>query len=128
MKPVNRLDHVPSIDELLPTTKLDRLLSEDDRRLFEPQPWESAITRESFERLARWLSSTMPRDKLCAVYYHAYYGSTCDQVAAGASVDDILAEVTFFGESDVELSAVIWEAIQNALAGRPPRLQSREAG
>ncbi len=127
MQPINRLQYLPTIEELLPTTKLDRLFSEDDRRLFEPQAQETPITREFFEQEARKFSSTMPREELYTVYYPLYYELTRDYLAAGLSRDELHAQLSFFVYSDVALLVVISEAMQDALADRPPRYTAEEA-
>jgi hypothetical protein len=108
MKLVNRLEDEPSFDDLLPATEVDHLLPEDQRPL----------AREAFEALGREMDRRLTRQAL----YSIFYESARDQIAAGMSQDAIRAEMTSLADTDDELfAAIVREAYEDALAGRPPR-------
>jgi hypothetical protein len=125
MKPVNRISVVPDFRELFPTTRLDRLLSAEDRRLFEhqalPSPPQTIV--EAMKELGKFVSETTSRERLLAEYYPVFYRLTRTQLQLGVSHDELQALVTSLAESDVEFVAVVRLAIEDALAGRPSKYE-----
>ena len=123
MKPVNRLHAIPEFRDLFPATKLDRLFSAEDRRLFEhraspsfPQPPHTVF--EALKQLGRFVDETTPREQLDAEYYPMFYKMARTQLRNGVSPDHFRALLSSLAESDVELVAVARQAIGDALAGR----------
>jgi hypothetical protein len=123
MTPVNRLDVVPSIGELIPTTKLDRLLSEEDRKLFEcqPLPKPPQTTRELLRQLAMFARSMTTPERFRCEHYPVFYQAVREALDAGVSPEDLAAELASLADSDDAFAAVIREAIEDALGGQPPK-------
>ncbi len=125
MKPINRLEAVPDVEDLLPNTKLDRLLSKQDRQLFEYQSLPSAPQTlfEAIKQLAKFVSGTS-RDRLYPEYYPIFYRMARTQLDAGLSNDEFDDLLSPLASSDEEFVNVVHQAIEDALAGRPPRYGS----
>jgi hypothetical protein len=114
MSPVNRLEFVPSINQLVATTNVDHLLPEEERPL-------ALQAREEFEAVGREMDRRLTRKAL----YPIFYESTCKKIAAGMSNDDVRAELTMLADTDDDLFAsILIEAYEDALAGRQPREQA----
>ena len=125
MKPVNRLYVEPSVEDLLPNTKLDHLLSEQDQQLFEYQllPSPPQTLFEAIKQLAEFVSGTSP-DRLYSEYYPMFYRMARTQLDAGLSNDQIDDLLSPLASRDQEFVNVVRQAIEDALAGRPPRYES----
>jgi hypothetical protein len=123
MKPVNRLAVVPEVCDLLPTTKLDRLLSEEDRKLFAPRalPRPAQTLREAINHVGRLVRGTKPHDWLYREYYPMFYRMARAQLPAGVSRDDLEALLSPLADRDDELVAVVRQAIEDGGAGKPPK-------
>jgi hypothetical protein len=108
---VNRLEVVPSVGDLVPTTNADHLLPEAERPL-------ARQARDEFEAIGREMDRRTTRQAL----YPVFYESAREQIAAGVSHDAIRAEMTTLADTEDELFAsILREAYEDALAGRPPR-------
>jgi hypothetical protein len=123
MRPINRIGHVPRIDDLVPETTIEQLISED-RPLSAKRPLEVALShREFFEFVSELYLQTPSDDQCVAVYYLPFYDTIKLLVAVGVSHEAIRANLAPPTDSDGELAAVIREAFDDALAGRPPRYE-----
>lgn len=111
MKPVNRLTAMPSIDDLVPTTSIDHLLSPEERLL-------ARQAREAFEELGR----EMGRRQAWEATYRVLYDLAREQLAGGLSPDELRAEMAELADTDdEEFATTVRAAFEDVLAGRPPR-------
>ena len=66
-----------------------------------------------------------PRDRLYPKYYPMFYRMACTQLRTGLTRDAFEAALEAalgqLADSDEELVAVVREAIEDALAGKPPK-------
>jgi hypothetical protein len=107
------LDSTDNLDGLVvPRTIADHLLSEDERVKAEQE-------RKEFEALGSALF-------LNAEYiYPIAYEFACERVASGATRDQIQSEMTMVAANpDLPFAAIIRQAYDDVLAGRPPRFSS----
>ncbi len=100
-----------AFDELLPKTSIDHLLSEEERQSAEQERWE-------FEAVGRSLFMNE------AALYPFFYELVCERIASGVSPDVIRGEMSIFTKAADVFGAVFLDALEDVLAGRPPRSSS----
>jgi hypothetical protein len=89
MMPINRLNFLPKLDDLLTATNIDHLLPEADRLLAQQACDEFAV-----------LGRQMDREQRRRALYPVYYESACELIAAGLSHDEIRAELEMLWDTD----------------------------
>lgn len=111
MQPINRVAGQSTWEELVPTTDISHLLSEAERS-------HAAGDRQAFEELSREIDR---RDTWEALY-PVFYDQARDQLASGASRDDLQIEMEELAATgDALFAAIVREAYADALAGRSPQ-------
>jgi hypothetical protein len=109
--PVNRLVATPRWDELLPSTTIHHLLSEEDA-----ERWDAA--QKAFAELGKCLKANARRRSL----YPLFYDDAREQLATGMSADEVrVAMADLMDTGDFEFASIVREAYEDALAGRRPR-------
>jgi hypothetical protein len=104
-----------AVENLFPRTTIDHLLSEKERRKAEQE-------RKEFEALGRRMDLIQTEQ----VLYCLFYDSASGGVAAGASPEDIQAEMMLLSDTpDGAFASIVRQAYGDVLAGRPPRFTSR---
>jgi hypothetical protein len=100
-----------AFDSLLPKTSIDHLFSEEEGQKAEQE-------RREFEAVGRTLFVNE------ASLYPMFYELVCERIASGVSPDEIRGEMSIFTKPADLFGPVFLEALEDALAGRPPRLSS----
>jgi hypothetical protein len=115
MQPVNRLEHEDVLADLVPTTSIDHLLSEEERQ-------HAREDRDAVEALGR----EMERRETLPTVYSKIYEAARRMLAAGFSPKKIRAEMRPLTDSapDQEWASITRDAYEDALAGRPRRLEA----
>jgi hypothetical protein len=99
-----------ALDEVVPKTTIDHLLSEEERRKAEQE-------RKEFEVVGRMM------DLSEVELYPIVYESACEKIASGMSHDDIRVEMMMLADTpDLPFGSIIRQAYEDVLAGRPPRI------
>jgi hypothetical protein len=102
----------PTMDQLLPKTSIDHLISEEERQKAQQE-------RQEFEAVGRNLFMTEE------ALYPVFYRSACSKLAAGVSHDEVHAEMMLLADiPDDPFAVIVRQAYEDALAGRPPKCSS----
>jgi hypothetical protein len=105
-------------DELFPKTTIDHLLSEEERQ-------KAAQERKEFETVGRMLFLSDVEALPAAEVYPVAYESVCGCIASGVvSPDEIRESLSRLDGPLDPVTAIMREAYEDALAGRPPRFSS----
>jgi len=108
--PLKRLESTPSIDDLLPRTPINHLLSESEAQLAD-------LALREFEALGAARNTALSMHAL----YPVFYERARELVAAGVRPDQIREEMAeFLDPEDADYSSAVRRAYEDALAHLPP--------
>jgi hypothetical protein len=108
--PINRLTHEPSCCELLPTTSLESLLTEEESQQLQAE-------RLAFEAVGRSLDRQLTFESL----YPMLYGHALERLTSGDNRRELEEEMAESRGDESDYAVILRQAYADVLDGRPPR-------